>query len=593
MIKKYKKLSLFILLLTVLLIVGGVAYAFFQEDLYTNTVSFNGGSIKINFNQNSENLVLLENFPMTEDEVLEHDNPILFSLQLTNTTNKYINYNINLLNGEDIEGYSRFSNTEITYALYRNDVYLAHGDLNSLKNNSMFNDYIKPNTNNEEVNYKLYLFINDTVSIGNNNTYTLDEFGRKYANFNIQIVSSDNNALTLYDLMRINSESDSNINYSAINGVSEGGLYKLRGTENDHFPVYFYRGDINNNYAVYNGKCYKIIRTTENGGIRIAPYSLEYSYGGCNEQRNSSLTQTSAPYNSNSSTTEPPSVVSYYTENYVSSMEPVSNRLGIYAGTDITFNGSSYSLVNYITNPQVSDLQTHPFMADSKTGITSNIYYAYYVDLSSSKAYFVPFNSTEKYETVMDKLLNGGNLSIPSPAANVLDDNDYYEAITSLLDDSAYCNDKSLYNPYGFSKTGTRTSHPVYNTKYRMTTSNIAPSFTCSNKDRYTTSKFSGNGALTYKKGLPTVDELKLAGGKLNTANDHFYLYNSTGNIHTMSPASKDSNFISYIYYLASNGAIQEGNTETSRKIQYFYTIKHNTLVLKGDGTANNPYLLG
>ncbi len=53
-------------------------------------------------------------------------------------------------------------------------------------------------------------------------------------------------------------------------GVDSYGVYKLKSTENDTNPVYFFRGDhtVNNN-VIFNGFCWKAVRTTELGGTRL------------------------------------------------------------------------------------------------------------------------------------------------------------------------------------------------------------------------------------------------------------------------------------------------------------------------------------
>ncbi len=48
------------------------------------------------------------------------------------------------------------------------------------------------------------------------------------------------------------------------------GVYKLKSTVDDTYPVYFFRGDhtVNNN-VIFNGFCWKAVRTTELGGTRL------------------------------------------------------------------------------------------------------------------------------------------------------------------------------------------------------------------------------------------------------------------------------------------------------------------------------------
>ena len=61
------------------------------------------------------------------------------------------------------------------------------------------------------------------------------------------------------------------IDYSKVNSKTNGeGVYLFDETKNDKNPVYFYRGTHNlNNNLLYANICWKIVRTTETGGVRI------------------------------------------------------------------------------------------------------------------------------------------------------------------------------------------------------------------------------------------------------------------------------------------------------------------------------------
>ncbi len=47
------------------------------------------------------------------------------------------------------------------------------------------------------------------------------------------------------------------------------GLYVRAGTENDEYPIFYYRGDVDNNNVLFANKCWKIVRTTETGGTKL------------------------------------------------------------------------------------------------------------------------------------------------------------------------------------------------------------------------------------------------------------------------------------------------------------------------------------
>lgn len=58
--------------------------------------------------------------------------------------------------------------------------------------------------------------------------------------------------------------------------VNGKGLYVRSDTINDDFPIYYYRGNIDNNNVVFADSCWKIIRTTETGGTKLIYSGLAY-----------------------------------------------------------------------------------------------------------------------------------------------------------------------------------------------------------------------------------------------------------------------------------------------------------------------------
>ncbi len=63
--------------------------------------------------------------------------------------------------------------------------------------------------------------------------------------------------------------SSSGIYFSNISSDTNGkGIYMSAGTENDTYPIYYYRGNVDNN-VLFANKCWKIVRTTETGGTKL------------------------------------------------------------------------------------------------------------------------------------------------------------------------------------------------------------------------------------------------------------------------------------------------------------------------------------
>ena len=47
------------------------------------------------------------------------------------------------------------------------------------------------------------------------------------------------------------------------------GIYMRAGTENDAYPIVYYRGAVEDNNVVFNDKCWKAVRTTDTGGVKL------------------------------------------------------------------------------------------------------------------------------------------------------------------------------------------------------------------------------------------------------------------------------------------------------------------------------------
>ncbi len=63
---------------------------------------------------------------------------------------------------------------------------------------------------------------------------------------------------------------ENGINFGYASSSYNGrGLYIRSGTENDPYPIYYYRGEVNNNHVVFADYCWRIVRTTEKGGIKL------------------------------------------------------------------------------------------------------------------------------------------------------------------------------------------------------------------------------------------------------------------------------------------------------------------------------------
>ena len=136
---------------------------------------------------------------------------------------------------------------------------------------------------------------------------------------------------------------------------------------------------------------------------------------------------------------------------------------------------------------------------------------------------------------------------------------------------------------------GTGTTVTYYG-GYIRTVNSKQPTFECTNdSDLYTKSGSNqGNNALAYPIGLITIDEVAYAGGVWGTANQSYYLY--TGQYYwSMSPAYFLTN-IARIFRVYTTGSFgNHGVDGTSTGIRPVINLKADVQLI-GFGTTSDPY---
>ncbi len=143
--------------------------------------------------------------------------------------------------------------------------------------------YVKKNTNYKTVNIILLLlslvFVS-FVSIG-------------YSAINANLMISGDLQFypikDLYDLIAKSSKGlDTNINFGVAPTEATSGVYKMNSTNSDKYPVYYYRGIVSNNNVKFASFCWKMVRTTSTGGVKLIYNGVPASDGSCNNKRTAS-----------------------------------------------------------------------------------------------------------------------------------------------------------------------------------------------------------------------------------------------------------------------------------------------------------------
>ena len=176
-----------------------------------------------------------------------------------------------------------------------------------------------------------------------------------------------------------------------------------------------------------------------------------------------------------------------------------------------------------------------------------------------------------------NEILN--DMSTSEVSSNIKTNNESWyssnlESYQDSIEDVVYCNDRSTL---GLDANSTF-KYKVFD---RYLNSDIT--LACENdKDRYSANTSVGNGKLTYPIGLITYDEAIMAGAKFGSS----YLTESI-NYWTMTPS-----YIIYLFSIGTNGFESKKNTESIYNRPVISIKTDDLLIVKGDGTGNNPFVL-
>ena len=279
------------------------------------------------------------------------------------------------------------------------------------------------------------------------------------------------------------------------------------------------------------------------------------------------------------------------TSNYQLSYDRTFNYI---YGNDVSWDGSKYTLTDTFisTNSWSTDKTTlakkYHYTCLNTTGECDKVYYIHYFG-SDSTIYYLTLSSGKDIETAKDEMFTNTN---SSTMKQIIDT--WYESnmtsYTEKLEDTIWCNDRTLYSGSLVGKDTDAGTEYSYFSAYNRIYISRNPSVTCPNEERdgFTVSTTSGgNGALTYPVGLLTADEIRLAGGNSNT----YYLY--TGQDYwALSPSSFYSN-IAVDFNVSNNGILYYYNVGSSGGVRPSVSLAPNTRTIDGDGTVNNPYIVG
>lgn len=376
---------------------------------------------------------------------------------------------------------------------------------------------------------------------------------------------------------------------------------------------YYYRGNVTNNYVLFAGKYWRIIRYNGDGTVRVI-YDGTSAHANSDASTDRQIGTTRFNYywkkdnvkeSTNSFVYYDNAGVGYMYGNRDGIVESSAQLFASYTNTstyyiakEYSYNASTdkFTLKNPIAvlgNSMTSDyIGYYTFHGTSSSVSDQYIYKITSVTAGSSSATiassYVTYGTTSK-----DKAQTNTNSSDIKAYLDIWYENNIKGTTNEqYVKDNLFCNDRSLssntssdYSNLGY---GTeRTAYRWYN--FVNSSYNNKMMLTCPQKnDAFTVSDTTnGNGALTYGIGLVTTDEIVLAGG-WGSSNSNYYLY--SGQYYwTMSPYCAGGSYAnerSVISTGKADGYSLVINTNGARPV-----LNLSSEILKnGNGTASDPY---
>ena len=304
--------------------------------------------------------------------------------------------------------------------------------------------------------------------------------------------------------------------------------------------IYYYRGNVNNNNVIWRNVCWKMIRTTMSGGIKMI-YNGEPTIVDNVRQCNATglaaqINATNYRYNSSSWS---PADVGY---KYGTRLEVAWQNAG---STEYTFsnnvsrNGSTYTLNTaygkyvrgtWANKRQEAAVRYHYFCTNGATTCSgSQIGYINYFS-SEDTIYYFHVNGYDGIESMKDAMFANTNDSIAKRTIETWFVNKGLSAHEDELEDVVFCNDRrfiagSLYGENSDASEATGTTASLFThfgyARWLNASGNIEPNLGCTNRrDSFTKSSTLGNGQLGYKVGLISASEMALAGLPIYILND-------------------------------------------------------------------------
>ena len=427
------------------------------------------------------------------------------------------------------------------------------------------------------------------TSTGYENTQSYNFIG-KYYNLSLSQSQLEGKSFTgkIYaDNLSCDSKEDKTLYSLVQKKYNEGNtfvkLYVGEGSDTYTNPVYYYNGAVQDNNVLFAGFCWKMVRTTDTGGVKLI-YNGVQTNGSCNNTGTDSQIGKSA---FNSSTSSPAYVGYMYNTVYTWSSKSMSSLSNIVFGNSFTYSDGTYTLTDTMTvatwSSGYNTINNNHYTCFTTGNTCSSLYYVYYT--TSSYAFYITLTGGKSVSDALNEMLYADDVNKTDSTMKTYIET-WYEnnmtAYTSYLEDTTYCNDRSILNLNGWNPNGGSTSDFLqfknYNTNYSLVCGSVTDQFRVGNT----------KAPLKYPVGLLTAPEVWLA---YKDASYSTYYLNTGQSYWLGSPRSFDSGNANG-RYVSSSGSLGVYNVRGSYGVRPSVSLKPGTEYISGDGSYTSPFLI-
>ena len=256
--------------------------------------------------------------------------------------------------------------------------------------------------------------------------------------------------------------------------------------------------------------------------------------------------------------------------------DPIDNRYQF--GNSVEYTNGTYKLKDTI-KAEISDNLNNNHYTCFTTGDTcSKVNYIYYI--SSTTAYYIELENGKSVEDAVDEMLYNDNVNATNSTIKIGIDAWYKRYMTDYsdkLEDTIFCNDRSISNLGGWNPDGGSVSTSLqfknYSSNSDLSCTNVTDKFSTANT----------KAQLTYPVGLLTYPETYL----LNNNN-----IRKTGQSYWLGSPYYFNNGNAYERYVLTSGSYSSRSVYNSHGVRPAVSLTPGTEYTSGDGSMANPYVV-